>query len=151
MQPRLEVADVFRDGADEFRRQFGRCHSAHQHRVLGAVIRCRTAELGGQAHFCRDCGYQRIQYHSCRNRHCPKCQGMARAAWVDQRETELLPVPYFHVVFTLPQQLAVLHRARKRPRLEASHSHRLAPSWLPTVLAPQVGNRQGRQAAHPAT
>ena len=108
MQPRLEVADVFRNGATDFLRLYGRHHSANQHRVLGAVIHCRTAQLGGTAEHCHDCGHQRIQYRSCRNRHCPKCQGMARAAWVDQRETELLPVPYFHVVFTLPQQLACI-------------------------------------------
>ncbi len=114
MQPRLEVADVFRDGASQFLRQYGRHHSANQHRTLGAVIHCRTAQLGGKSQHCPDCGHQRIQYHSCRNRHCPKCQGMARAAWVDQRETELLPVPYFHVVFTLPQQLAPLALQNKR-------------------------------------
>lgn len=114
MQPRLEVADVFRDGANRFLSQYGRSHSPQQHQVFRAITRCRTAELGGQAQFCYDCGHQRIQYHSCRNRHCPKCQGMARAAWVDKRETELLPVPYFHVVFTLPQQLAPLALQNKR-------------------------------------
>ncbi len=114
MQPHLEVADVFRNGASQFLRQYGRHHSANQHRTLGAVIHCRTAQLGGKSQHCHDCGHQRIQYHSCRNRHCPKCQGMARAAWVDQRETELLPVPYFHVVFTLPQQLAPLALQNKR-------------------------------------
>jgi hypothetical protein len=110
----LEVADVFLDGRDHFLSQYGRRHSAEQHRVFRAITRCRTAELGGQVQFCHDCGHQRIQYHSCRNRHCPKCQAMARAAWVDQRETELLPVPYFHVVFTLPQQLAPLALQNKR-------------------------------------
>ena len=114
MKPHLEVADVFRDGATEFLRQYGRHHSANQHRVLGAVSHCRTARLGGTAEYCHDCGHQRIQYRSCRNRHCPKCQGMARAAWVDQRETELLPVPYFHVVFTMPQQLACIALQNKR-------------------------------------
>ena len=118
MQPRLEVADVFRDGASQFLRQYGRHHSVNQHRTLGAVIHCRTAQLGGKSQHCPDCGHQRIQYHSCRNRHCPKCQGMARAAWVDQRETELLPVPYFHVVFTLPQQLAPLALQNKRVMYE---------------------------------
>ena len=110
----LEVADVFRDGARRFLEQYGRRHSRKQHRTLRAIMRCRTAELGGQVHYCHDCGHQRIQYHSCRDRHCPKCQGMARAAWVDQRETELLPVPYFHVVFTLPQQLGPLALQNKR-------------------------------------
>ena len=114
MQPGLEVADVFREGANRFLSRYGHRHSREQHQTLRAVMRCRTAELGGQTQFCNDCGHQRIQYHSCRNRHCPKCQGLARAAWVDQRETELLPVPYFHVVFTLPHQLAPLALQNKR-------------------------------------
>jgi hypothetical protein len=114
MQSDLEVADVFLDGVNSFLSQYGRRHSPEQHKVLRAITRCRTAELGGQVQFCHDCGHQRIQYHSCRNRHCPKCQAMARAAWVDQREAELLPVPYFHVVFTLPQQLAPLALQNKR-------------------------------------
>ena len=114
MHSALEVADVFRDGASQFESRYGRSHSREQQKVFRAITRCRTAELGGQVQFCHDCGHQRIQYHSCRNRHCPKCQAMARAAWVDQRETELLPVPYFHVVFTLPQQLGPLALQNKR-------------------------------------
>ena len=114
MQSGLEVADVFLDGARRFQSQSGHRHSLEQQKVFRAITRCRTAELGGQVQFCHDCGHQRIQYHSCRNRHCPKCQAMARAAWVDQRETELLPVPYFHVVFTLPQQLGPLALQNKR-------------------------------------
>jgi hypothetical protein len=114
MQSGLEVADVFRNGADRFQSRYGHSHSREQHKVMRAITRCRTAELGGQTQYCHDCGHQRIQYHSCRNRHCPKCQAMARADWVDQRETELLPVPYFHVVFTLPQQLGPLALQNKR-------------------------------------
>ena len=114
MQSNLEVADVFLDGAYRFQSHSGHRHSPEQQKVFRAITRCRTAELGGQVQFCHDCGHQRIQYHSCRNRHCPKCQAMARAAWVDQRETELLPVPYFHVVFTLPQQLGPLALQNKR-------------------------------------
>ncbi len=78
MQSGMEVADVFRNGADRFLSRYGHCHSREQHKVIRAITRCRTAELGGQTQFCHDCGHQRIQYHSCRNRQCPKCQAMAR-------------------------------------------------------------------------
>lgn len=80
MQSNLEVADVFLDGAYRFQSQSGHRHSLEQQKMFRAITRCRTAELGGQVQFCHDCGHQRIQYHSCRNRHCPKCQAMARAA-----------------------------------------------------------------------
>jgi hypothetical protein len=110
----LEVADVFRDGEDHFRAEYGYTLSREQRQVLRAVIRCRTAELGGHVQQCDDCGHQRIQYNSCRNRHCPKCQAMARAVWLEKRESELLPVPYFHVVFTLPHELGPLALQNKR-------------------------------------
>jgi hypothetical protein len=108
MNDKLEVADVFRDGETRFRAQYGQSLSSQQHQVLRAIVRCRTAALGGHVGRCDDCGHQQIQYNSCRNRHCPKCQAMARAAWLDKRESELLPVPYFHVVFTIPHELAPL-------------------------------------------
>ena len=76
-----------------------------QIRVLGALKKCRTADLGGHIDACTDCGVVRISYNSCRNRHCPKCQGIKREEWIAARENELLPVPYFHVVFTLPDLL----------------------------------------------
>jgi hypothetical protein len=110
----LEVADVFRDGESDFLAQYGRMLSREQRRVLRAVIQCRTAVLGGHVQRCDDCGHQRIHYNSCRNRHCPKCQAMARAAWLEKRESELLPIPYFHVVFTLPHELAPLALQNKR-------------------------------------
>jgi hypothetical protein len=110
----LEVADVFRDGETRFRAEYGRMLSREQRQVLRAVIRCRTAQLGGHAQQCDDCGHQRIQYNSCRNRHCPKCQAMARAVWLEKRESELLPVPYFHVVFTLPHELGPLALQNQR-------------------------------------
>ena len=105
MRAPLEVADVFRDGEAGFLSKYGQMLSREQRQVLRAVIRCRTAELGGHVQQCDDCGHQRIQYNSCRNRHCPKCQAMARAVWLEKRESELLPIPYFHVVFTLPHEL----------------------------------------------
>ena len=82
--------------------------------MLCAVIRCRTAQPDGHVQKCDDCGHKRIQYNSCRNRHCPKCQGMARAVWLEKRESELLPIPYFHVVFTLPHELGSLALQNKR-------------------------------------
>lgn len=106
MRPDLEVADVFhRHGAD-----YRRDHADHlgrvERRVMAAVEACRTAALGGHAEHCADCGLVRQAYNSCRNRHCPKCQGLARAQWLAERQAELLPVPYFHVVFTVPAQVA---------------------------------------------
>ena len=77
-----------------------------ERRVMSAIEACRTAALGGHVERCADCGLVRIAYNSCRNRHCPKCQGLARAEWLAERQAELLPVPYFHVVFTLPAPVA---------------------------------------------
>ena len=110
----LEVADIIRAAGDSFWEKHG-SHLAWPHRkVLDAIVRCRTAALGGHRDQCADCGYQTISYNSCRNRHCPKCQGNARAKWLEARSTELLPVPYFHVVFTLPHELSVLALGNKR-------------------------------------
>jgi hypothetical protein len=114
MKSPLEVADVFREGEARFLAEYGHTLSREQRQVLRAVVRCRTAQLGGHLQKCGDCGHQRIQYNSCRNRHCPKCQAMARAAWLEKRESELLPVPYFHVVFTLPHELGPLALQNKR-------------------------------------
>ena len=114
MRDGLEVADVFRDGGSCFLAQYGHTLSWQQRRVLRDVTCCRTAVLGGHIQRCDDCGHERIQYNSCRNRHCPKCQPLARAAWLEKREGELLPVPYFHVVFTLPHELAPLALQNKR-------------------------------------
>jgi hypothetical protein len=102
-RPRLEVADIFR----RFGKQYRARHRLplHQLRVMRAIEICRTAALGGHVESCRRCGHRRNSYNSCRNRHCPKCQNAARAAWVARRKAELLPVPYFHLVFTIPQQL----------------------------------------------
>src|SRR3954465_2802634 len=102
----LEVADIFRCHGEAYRQG----HAGHlgraERRVMGAIEACRTAALGGHVERCAACGLIRIAYNSCRNRHCPKCQGPARAAWLAERQAELLPVPYFHVVFTLPAPAA---------------------------------------------
>jgi hypothetical protein len=110
----LEVADIVRAEGDSFWEEYG-SHLAWPHRkVLDAIVRCRTAALGGHRDKCARCGHQAISYNSCRNRHCPKCQGNARAKWLQARSQELLPVPYFHVVFTLPHELSALVLGNKR-------------------------------------
>src|SRR3954462_9574667 len=102
----LEVADIFRRHGEAYREAHAGHLSRTERRVMGAIEACRTAALGGHVERCAECGLIRIAYNSCRNRHCPKCQGPARAAWIVERQTELLPVPYFHVVFTLPAPAA---------------------------------------------
>ena len=110
----LEVADIIRAAGDSFWEKHG-SHLAWPHRkVLDAMVRCRTAALGGHRDKCVRCGHQAISYNSCRNRHCTKCQGNARAKWLQARSAELLPVPYFHVVFTLPHELSALALGNKR-------------------------------------
>jgi hypothetical protein len=105
-RPRLEVADVFdRHGADWRRANAGHVNLG-QLQVMSAIEQCRSAALGGHVERCQDCGHSRIAYNSCRNRHCPKCQGAAAKDWLAARETDLLPVSYFHVVFTLPAEIA---------------------------------------------
>jgi hypothetical protein len=105
-RPRLEIADVFdRHGADWRRANAGHV-SLGQLQVMSAIEQCRSAALGGHVERCEDCGHSRIAYNSCRNRHCPKCQGAAATDWLAAREADLLPVGYFHVVFTLPAEIA---------------------------------------------
>ncbi|MGV6848889.1 MAG: IS91 family transposase [Marinibacterium sp.] len=104
----LEVADIFRRHGPTFRAMRGEHLDRDQRRVMGAIEACRTAALGGHVRRCADCGHTAIAYNSCRNRHCPKCQGKARADWVAARRAELLPVPYFHVVFTLPAPVGAI-------------------------------------------
>jgi len=106
VRPDLEVADVFRRHGTDYRRDHDRHLGRVECRVMAAVEACRTAALGGHTEHCADCGLVRHAYNSCRNRHCPKCQGLARAEWLAERQAELLPVPYFHVVFTVPAQVA---------------------------------------------
>src|SRR5271169_1988969 len=108
MHAALEVADIFRRHGDAFRTaQRGRL-LPDQRRVMAAIEACRTATLGGHVEQCDDCGMVRIAYNSCRDRHCPKCQGLARAQWLADRQADLLPVPYFHVVFTVPAPIAAI-------------------------------------------
>ena len=112
-RPRLEVAEVVRRYGQAYRTNYA--PSPAQHRVLGAVAQCRTGALGGHVQECDHCGERQISYNSCRNRHCPKCQGSQTAQWLEAQQPHLLPVPYFHVVFTLPRLLAPL--ALQNPRV----------------------------------
>jgi hypothetical protein len=102
----LEVADIFRAAGPTYRTVHAGHLSLAQLKVMSAIEHCRTAALGGHVEACEDCGHWRITYNSCRNRHCPKCQGAAARTWLAEREADLLPVGYFHVVFTLPAEVA---------------------------------------------
>jgi len=105
-RPKLEVADIFRDHGAAWRSANAGHVSLGQLKVMSAIERCRTAALGGHVERCEKCSHTVIAYNSCRNRHCPKCQGAAAREWLAEREAELLPVPYYHVVFSLPAQIA---------------------------------------------
>jgi len=106
VQTSLEVADIFRAAGPAYRAAHAGHLSLQQLKVMSAIEQCRTAALGGHIEACEDCGHWRIAYNSCRNRHCPKCQGAAARTWLEAREADLLPVGYFHVVFTLPAEVA---------------------------------------------
>ncbi len=154
MRASIEVADIFRAAGPAYRlpsaafptmlRIAGTlgcsAHAGHlsldQLKVMSAIEHCRTASLGGHVDACEDCGHWRVAYNSCRNRHCPKCQGAAARTWLAKREADLLPVGYFHVVFTLPAEIAdialqnkpvlsaCLGRQSKGPRCTACCSRR---------------------------
>ena len=108
MRTSLEVADVFRAVGPAYRAAHAGHLSLHQLKIMSAVEQCRTAAMGGHVEACTDCGHWRIAYNSCRNRHCPKCQAAAARTWLEAREADLLPVGYFHVVFTLPAEIAAI-------------------------------------------
>jgi hypothetical protein len=107
-RPRLEVADIFRRYGAAYRERHGASMSTTQRRVMSAIELCRTAALGGHLERCDQCGYERNAFNSCRDRHCPKCQCLARAQWIDDRQSELLECPYFHVVFTVPEEITTI-------------------------------------------
>jgi Putative transposase/Transposase zinc-binding domain len=107
-RPKLEVADIFRRYGEAYRQNCGASMSTAQRRVMTAIEVCRTAALGGHLERCDSCAYERPCYDSCRNRHCPKCQSLARAEWVEKRKAQILPTHYFHVVFTLPEEIAAI-------------------------------------------
>src|ERR1700694_2672040 len=107
-RPKLEVADIFRRFGAAWRAVNEGHISLSQRRVMTAIEICRTAALGGHVERCEDCSHTRIAYNSCRNRHCPKCQWRAAEAWLAARKAELLPVSYFHIVFTVPAILRAI-------------------------------------------
>ena len=109
----LSVAEVFRRYGDVFRAEVGAALSAAQRRVMTAIEQCRTAALGGHVEQCDHCGHRRVWYNSCRNRHCPTCQSLARAEWLERRRADLLPTEYFHVVFTVPPAVAEIAAQNK--------------------------------------
>jgi len=113
-RPALEVANIFRRHGAEYRKLNGTTMSSGQQRVMRAIELCRSAALGGHKDRCDRCGHERYSYDSCRNRHCPKCQCLAKAKWLEDRQAELLPVEYFHVVFTVPEKIAAVALQNKR-------------------------------------
>lgn len=112
--PSLEVADIFRDHGAAWRAANAGHINLNQFKVMSAIERCRTAALGGHVARCADCAHEHVAYNSCRNRHCPKCQSGAAKTWLAAREAELLPVRYFHLVFTLPKPIADIAHQNKR-------------------------------------
>lgn len=113
-RPPLEVAEIFRIHGEAYRQGHGQLAGV-QLQAMRAIVSCRTAALGGHLEECDRCGHQHSAYNSCRNRNCPKCQGAAARRWLERRQSELLPVPYFHVVFTVPQEVA--HIALGNPKI----------------------------------
>jgi hypothetical protein len=111
---KLELADIVREYGAAFEAARHGKVSAAERRVLSDLVRCRTAALGGHIESCLGCGHETIAYNSCRNRHCPKCQAAARAKWFEAREREVLPIEYFHVVFTVPAEIAAIALQNKR-------------------------------------
>jgi len=137
-RPALEVADVIREHGDAFLAKYGGVLTVAQRQALRDLARCRTAALGGHVQRCADCGHERIAYNSCRNRHCPKCQALARARWLAREAELLLPVEYHHVVFTLPAEIAELALANPAVLYDALFQSAAAtlravavnPKWL---------------------
>ena len=132
-RPALEVADIFRTAGPAYRRARAGHLSFGQLRVMSAIEACRTAALGGHVDVCQKCSHAHIAYNSCRNRHCPKCQSAAAYAWLDARRAELLPVGYFHVVFTLPALIAAIAYTNKAAIYDALF--KAAAQTLTTIAA----------------
>src|ERR1700675_103093 len=143
-RPLLEVADLIRSAGTAFIERNRKWIRWTHIKVLLAIVRCRTAALGGHIDECTRCGHRAtISYNSCRNRHCPKCQTGARERWIEARRSELLPSPYVHVVFTLPSQLAALALQNKKSiyglLLRASAETLLEVARNPTHLGAEIG------------
>jgi hypothetical protein len=142
-RPPLEMADIVRFAGQSFLQRSQRWINWQHQKVLLAITRCRTAALGGHRDRCSGCGYTAISYNSCRNRHCPKCQGNARQRWLEARERELLPTPYVHIVFTLPREVASLALQNKQAiynlLFQASAETLLEIARDPRHLGAQIG------------
>ena len=142
-RPALEVADIFRDHGAAWRHANRGHVSLLQLKVMSAIENCRTAALGGHVARCEDCAHTTIAYNSCRNRHCPKCQGAAARQWMAAREAELLPIPYFHVVFTLPSAIGDIAYQNKAViydlLFKASSETMLAIAADPKHLGARIG------------
>jgi hypothetical protein len=132
-RPKWEVADVFRRYGETYRNKHGASLSTAQRRVMTAIEVCRTAALGGHLERCNQCGQERNCFNSCRDRHCPKCQSLARAKWIEDRQAELLEVGYFHVVFTVPQEIADI--AYQNKELVLGMLFRITAETLRTIAA----------------
>ena len=135
-RPPFEVADIIHNAGSRFRHHYGASLIWPQLKVLDAIARCRTAALGGHRDLCSRCGHQAISYNSCRNRHCPKCQTNAREKWLRRRQQELLPVGYYHLVFSVPHALVPLMWQNKR-RLFALLFEASAAALLEVALGPK--------------
>jgi Transposase zinc-binding domain len=131
--PSLEVANIFRRYGNAYRQVHAGRLGRTERRIMSAIEACRTARLGGHIERCTHCGLVRIAYNSCRNRHCPKCQGAARTAWLVERQAELLPVQYFHVVFTLPAPAAEI--AFQNKEADSAILFKAAAETLSTIAA----------------
>ena len=142
-RPPWEVADIIRKSGRRFMLRFGKCLTWPQVKVLNAIERCRTAALGGHRDQCDRCGHQTISYNSCRNRHCPKCQTNARNKWLAARQEELLPVDYYHLVFSVPHTLVPLIWQNKKVLFkllfEASAATLLEVAADPKHLGAEIG------------
>src|SRR6516164_8393117 len=132
-RPPLAVADIFRRYGEAYRHAHEGSLSTAQRRVMRAIETCRTAALGGHVERCDHCQHTRIWYNSCANRHCPSCQALARADWIEDRQAELLDTPYFHVVFTLPDAIAAI--AAQNKALVYGILFRTAAATLRTIAA----------------
>jgi hypothetical protein len=136
LRPRWELGDIFRRYGETYRRHHALAPLARK--VMHAIEACRTASLGGHMDRCDHCGHERPSYNSCRNRHCPKCQSMAKARWLEARMNELLPVPYFHTVFTLPHELNPI--VRENPKIMLDLLFRAASETLQEFAARRGGS-----------
>jgi hypothetical protein len=141
-RPKLEVADVLRRYGEAYREEHAASLSTAQRRAMSAIELCRTAALGTHLEHCDQCPYERTCYDSCRNRHCPKCQSLACAQWIEDRQSELLDTEYFHIVFTLPEEIATIAYQNKKVVYDILS----APPRRPYAPLPPIPNISARRS-----